>query len=54
MDLLKSGQAEVYQEQEVKRPIAEPPRNYAVTPNLERNKVIHAVVKRGRKPKRDV
>lgn len=52
-DLLKNGLAEPYEE-EVRRPIAEPPRSYATAQSIDRTEVVQAVVKRGRKPKRNV
>jgi hypothetical protein len=48
-DLLKNGLAVIHEEPEAKRPVA-----YAVAPMVKRSDIIHAVVKRGRKPKRDV
>jgi hypothetical protein len=47
--LIKAGQATTEMEDKSERPVA-----YAVTPTIKRGEAIHAVVKRGRKPKKDV
>jgi len=49
-DLVKAGLA-VYEDKQTTRPIAEPPN---VTPLINRDLVVNAVIKRGRKPKRNV
>lgn len=47
-DLVKAGLAEYADTPKTFRPIAEPPDNFAVTPVMRKEKVIKAVVKRGR------
>jgi hypothetical protein len=49
-DLVMAGQA-VYVNKQIDRPIAEPPENFAIVPEIRKEEVLKAVVKRGRKPK---
>jgi len=52
-DLVKNGLAR-YEDVKVERPIAEPPVKFAVAPDIRHEKVITAVVRRGKKTKRNV
>ena len=50
-DLVRAGLAIRIEKKESKRPIANPPENFAITPMLKREDSVKTIVKRGKKPK---